>query len=239
MDSSLINLNVSGCIIHGSWQRDSQGPPTVGFQTPSLRFILILHSISQAKSSGLYLSSVTHIRISHCALWKLLVLKCCADYYLKQVLWLNGEQPRRILIFFISHTLSKQRDRKIPSAKHYICSKLQVCLSWFICFNYSSHQFFHSNSHNHITDFQKDAWISCYFQRGNCKISAWHKFHKYRVLKILQIALNCWKAAGADGHLGPRRIINLDKEHQSYNMPPSIELRLFIYKHFYNGSEQI
>lgn len=131
MDSSLINLNVSGCIIQRSWQRDSRGPPTVGFQTPSLRFIPILHSISQAKSSGLYLYSVTHIRISHCALWKLLVLKCCADYYLKQVLWLDGEQPRQILIFLnLPHGVKTEMGKF-----HCICSKLEVCLfGLFICF---------------------------------------------------------------------------------------------------------
>lgn len=145
--------------------------------------------ISQAKSSGLYLYSVTHIRISHCALWKLLVLKCCADYYLKQVLWLDGEQPRQILIFFyLSHgvktEMGKFHLRNTASVRSwkFVCL---VCL--FVSFVLSNPKFFHS--HNHITSVQKDAYISLHFKRGNCKISAWHKFEK--VLKILQIALNC------------------------------------------------
>lgn len=63
MESSHINLSVSGRISHRRWQQDSHKPPTVGFETSSSRFIPILRSISQAKSNRSYLYSGTSGRL--------------------------------------------------------------------------------------------------------------------------------------------------------------------------------
>lgn len=71
-----------------------------------------------------------------------------------------------------------------------------VCLRSFICFIHSFyHKFFHCNSHNH-TDIQKDAYISCHCNGGNCKISAWHKFEMNKVVKNIRELMVTWVQRG-------------------------------------------
>lgn len=110
MESSHINLSVSGRITQRLWQQDSHKPPTVGFETSSPRFIPILRSISQAKSSRSYLYSGTSGRLL--CFMEIAGAKCGGDYHLKQyVLWLDWEPTRHIPIFPVSYTLPIQKYR--------------------------------------------------------------------------------------------------------------------------------
>jgi len=116
MESSHINLSVSGRITQRLWQQHSHKPPTVGFGTLSLRFIPILRSISQDKSSRSYLYSGTSGRL----LSFMEIAGAKVRWWLspKTISFMAGLGAGKTHSHFIpvSYTMSMQKEKTVPFA---------------------------------------------------------------------------------------------------------------------------